>query len=145
MNSDIFIDVDIPLFIESSGNDDSIAHLILTEQNNGGVYAHLNRYGKFIVSDIIGEGKGGDFLFTGIHIVKKEIIKYLPSEGYPICIVRNGYIPALRNGEKISAYLHKGFFFDIGTPQRLSELKNLVNKEQKVANILKKVKELFIF
>jgi NDP-sugar pyrophosphorylase family protein len=56
-------------------------------------------------------------MFTGVHIVEPSLIERLPKSG-PSCIVRQGYIPALRDGEVISAYVLPGYFFEHSTPAR---------------------------
>jgi NDP-sugar pyrophosphorylase family protein len=56
-------------------------------------------------------------MFTGVHIVEPSLIDRLPKNG-PSCIIRQGYIPALRDGEVLSAYVLPGYFFEHSTPAR---------------------------
>jgi NDP-sugar pyrophosphorylase family protein len=56
-------------------------------------------------------------MFTGVHIVEPSLIDRLPRQG-PSCVVRQGYLPALRDGEVLSAYVVPGYFFEHSTPSR---------------------------
>jgi mannose-1-phosphate guanylyltransferase len=124
MNSDIICDADIKSFINSWSVFDSIAHIMIKEGELGGVDIDENT-GK--VKRIYGEGKGGKFTFTGIHLVKNEIKNYLESE-IPLCIVRNGYSKILDESKKnISFFIHDGLFFDIGTPERLNRVREAIS------------------
>ena len=56
-------------------------------------------------------------MFTGVHIVEPSILDRLPKSGQS-CIVRQGYLPALRDGEVLTAYVTPGYFFEHSTPAR---------------------------
>jgi mannose-1-phosphate guanylyltransferase len=62
------------------------------------------------------ETRGGDFL--GIHVLTDELRATLPVEG---CLVTDVYLPALRRGERLGAYVTTAPFTDIGSvPQYLA-------------------------
>lgn len=56
------------------------------------------------------ESSGGDF--TGIHIVSAALRSALPATG---CIVGDVYLPALRRGARLDAYVLDGSFTDVGS------------------------------
>jgi len=123
MNSDVICDADIESLIKSWKISDSIAHIMIKEGEPGGVEVD-EKSGK--VKKIYGEGKGGKFTFTGIHLVKNEIKNYLEGE-IPLCIVRKGYSKILNEDkENISFFIHDGLFFDIGTPERLNRVRETI-------------------
>ena len=54
-------------------------------------------------------------MFCGIHILEPQFLELLEPSGFS-CVVRRGYLEALRQGAAIESYLHEGFFADAGTP-----------------------------
>jgi len=53
-------------------------------------------------------------MFTGVHVLEPEIFSLLPESG---CIVRGTYMPLVRAGGPLGAYVDDGAFCDLGTPQ----------------------------
>jgi NDP-sugar pyrophosphorylase family protein len=150
MNSDIVCDADIESFIKSWSESDSLAHIMIKEGKPGGVEVDKNT-GKVV--RIYGEGKGGNFTFTGIHLVKSEIKDFLDNNNKkktPLCIVKDGYSKILDEGKStISFFIHDGFFSDVGTHSRLSETRRTVseimsNADDKLYNFFISVKK-FIY
>ncbi len=104
------------------------------------VFVNLNGF----IREIRGEGEGGIYTFTGVHIIKREILKYLGGvNSYPLCIVRHGYIPSILAGEKISFSIHSGFFFDAGTPERLHEIHKRVQDDRNFKEFFESVFRTF--
>ncbi len=56
-------------------------------------------------------------MFTGIQIVEPNLLLRLP-KNEASCIVRQGYVPALRSGEVLSGYIIPGYFHEHSTPER---------------------------
>jgi mannose-1-phosphate guanylyltransferase len=56
------------------------------------------------------ETHGGDFL--GIHVVSEALRALLPERG---CLVSDVYLPALRRGERLDAYVTAAPFVDVGS------------------------------
>jgi mannose-1-phosphate guanylyltransferase len=132
MNSDIVCNADIESFIKSWSESDSLAHIMIKEGKPGGVEVDKNT-GKVV--KIYGEGKGGNFTFTGIHLVKSEIKDFLDNKKTPLCIVKDGYSKILDEGKgTISFFIHDGFFSDVGTHSRLSETRKTVSEIMSNAN-----------
>ena len=59
---------------------------------------------------------GEAHMFTGIHIVEPELLDRIPAG--VSCIVRQTYMPLVRAGEPMSAFVHRGYFYDHSTPAR---------------------------
>jgi mannose-1-phosphate guanylyltransferase len=58
-----------------------------------------------------GEARGGEFL--GVHVVSARLRAVLPERG---CLVGDVYLPALRAGARVEAFVTEAEFHDIGTP-----------------------------
>lgn len=56
-------------------------------------------------------------MFTGIQIIEPQLLLRLPVNEQS-CIVRQGYVPALRTGEVLSGYIIPGYFHEHSTPER---------------------------
>ncbi len=63
-----------------------------------------------------GEPKGTATMFTGIHVLEPELVDAIP--GGQSCIVRETYMPLLRSGAPLAAFVHRGYFYDHSTPGR---------------------------
>lgn len=59
-------------------------------------------------------------MFTGVHIIEPSLLARLPRGGSS-CVIRQGYLPALRDGEVISGYLINSYFQEHSTPERYLE------------------------
>ncbi|MBK9072120.1 MAG: NDP-sugar synthase [Myxococcales bacterium] len=66
------------------------------------------------VEDILGAGR---HMFCGVHITRPSVVARLPDG--EACMVRQGYLPWLRGGAHVGAYVHRdGYFAEHSTPQR---------------------------
>ncbi len=65
------------------------------------------------VEDILGEGA---HMFTGVHMTRPSVVARLP-EG-EACMVRQGYLPWLRQGGYVAACEAGGYFAEHSTPER---------------------------
>ena len=72
------------------------------------------------VRRLLGEGLPGTAahrtMFTGVHVVGPELLGRLP-EG-PSCVIRQGYLPALRDGARVGALLYGGYFQEHSNAER---------------------------
>ena len=71
------------------------------------------------VTGIIGQGKAGTYstMFTGVHVISPRLVGRLPATGESDSI-RQAYIPALLDGERIEAIRHPGYWHEHSTPER---------------------------
>lgn len=69
------------------------------------------------VHDILGTG---EHMFCGVHVTRPSVVARLP-EG-DACMVRQGYLPWLRDGGVVRAFEHEGgYFAEHSTPERYLE------------------------
>ena len=112
INSDILTDIDLHKAIEFHQN------------HKGPVTLVLHDYPEFNQIAVEGQGRitefrktdGQGLAFTGIHILGREILDYLPTSGsYPIIPI---YQQMVERGRPVWAYISRGHYWrDIGTPQ----------------------------
>jgi mannose-1-phosphate guanylyltransferase len=73
------------------------------------------------VSNVLGEGA---HMFCGVHITRPSVVARLPDG--EACMIRQGYLPWLKAGARVGAWLHKptattGYFAEHSTPERYRE------------------------
>ena len=76
------------------------------------------------VNLIGGRGEGEKFTFAGIHLLTGNIFKYLPRG--KSSIIKDFYIRALKQGEKIRAVIWNGLWLDAGTKAKYMGVKSLI-------------------
>jgi NDP-sugar pyrophosphorylase family protein len=65
-----------------------------------------------------GSGTGEALMFSGVHLVSRRILDYLPDKEFS-GIVDEVYQPLLESGsEQLAGVIDDGLWFDVGTPQR---------------------------
>jgi NDP-sugar pyrophosphorylase family protein len=76
------------------------------------------------VRRILGHGQGGadeptflPAMFTGVHVLEPEFLGHIPT-GKPACIIRTAYYHLVSEGGPVHAYWHKGYWNDLGSPER---------------------------
>jgi NDP-sugar pyrophosphorylase family protein len=67
------------------------------------------------VCDIFGRGK---YMFSGVHVTRPSVVQRLPDG--EACMVRQGYLPWIREGRTVAAFVDDGgtFFAEHSTPAR---------------------------
>jgi mannose-1-phosphate guanylyltransferase len=66
----------------------------------------------------------GSHLYAGIAVFEPVLFDYLKSE--PSSIVYTGYTGLIAAGKKVCAYIHKGNWFDCGTPETYAAVNRAV-------------------
>ena len=76
----------------------------------------LDRAGKVVRLAWSKSEKNADSLgmFTGVHILEPSFARGLPAAG---CIVRETYMPLVKDGAPIYGFFNNSWFFDLGTPR----------------------------
>lgn len=118
MNSDIIMDIDLKKVIQFHIQKKALATMVLRKLKPHESY------------DAIGLGKDGRILqfksqnikppllktlFTGVHIFEPEIFEYFPKNRKNFCINEDVYTQLIKKGLSIYGFLHKGFWYDIGS------------------------------
>ncbi len=124
VNGKILIDVDLEVVLALHRITGANATMVLVETPDADKWGAVEVDGDGRIHRLLGESGPHPTpsrllkcMFTGVHIVEPGLIERLPENG-PSCIIRQGYLPALREGEMLSAYVIPGYFFEHSTPAR---------------------------
>ncbi len=118
VNADIW--TDFP-YEHLPANLNSLAHLIVVPNpsfNNAGDFALCN--------DVIRNSENPRYTFSGIGVYHPRLFKQCTDGKFPLA-------PVLRSAAdegQISGEIYKGQWFDVGTPQRLTELERLITSRR---------------
>lgn len=122
MNGDIIVDFDLKGLVRLHQSKMPLTSLVLgtgpQTKEFGGVFVNGSGDVVSILESPPSAARSTRTFFTGIHLIDPAIFRRL-SPRKKLCIIRDGYIPALAQGEKIAGYVHKGYWNDLGTLDRL--------------------------
>jgi len=65
------------------------------------------------VRDILGAGR---HMFCGVHVTRPSVVRRLPDG--EACMIRQGYLPWIREGGEVRAFVARGYFAEHSTPAR---------------------------
>jgi len=118
VNADIW--TDFP-FSELPDEPDGLAHLVLVDNP-----AH-HPEGDFVLSaDRVTQGSGACLTFSGIGVYRPELFTGCSAGAFPLApLLRQ----AMEEG-RVSGSHYRGGWFDIGTPERLQEVNDVVINRQ---------------
>lgn len=124
VNGKILIDVDLEAVLAMHRITGASATLVLHETADADTWGPIEVDADGRIHRMLGESAPTSppkgllkCMFTGVHIVEPSVLERLPKSGQS-CIVRQGYLPALREGEVLTAYVTPGYFFEHSTPAR---------------------------
>lgn len=115
-NSDIISDIDILRLIQVHQEQRPLATMVLLESPKEGktpIYYENDQ----VVAIGGSHPSAQQSSFTGVHILSDAFMALIPEQS-PWSII-DTYQQALRDGAKILAYRHDGYWADLGTPQDL--------------------------
>jgi len=121
-NADVLADVDLQALLQSHAQQtDEPREATLVVQRRGRGEGNVGtdekeRIVRIRQERVADEAFGGDFL--GIHVLGAALRARLPLRG---CLVGDVYIPILRKGAALRAFVHSGSFFDVGSLDRYLE------------------------
>lgn len=122
VNGKILIDVDLAALLERHARDGAAATMVLRDAADADKWGaiHVDDAGR--VTGILDQGAPASFacMFTGVHVISPRLLDRLPEHGASDSI-RQAYIPALLDGERISAVRYGGYFHEHSTPARYLE------------------------
>ena len=79
---------------------------------------------SFLSKDYFGEKPETELMYTGVQVLSREVFDFMPSEpGTIFSITRDTYPKLLAAKGRVQAQVYGGYFNDVGTPQRLAEVK----------------------
>jgi len=124
MNAKVVADIDLAAVVRAHLASGADATLVLRDDPRAREWGPIAADGTGRVVSILGQGVTGGIatgpvverMFTGIQIVGPAILDRLR----PVFCdtVRDGYIPALREGADIRAFVLDGYFAEHSTPER---------------------------
>jgi NDP-sugar pyrophosphorylase family protein len=129
LNGKLVVDVDLHALLEIHRRTGAVATMVVREVDDAERWGAidlgegLDEGGRVV--GIIGERTDPraavrkSTMFTGVHVVSPSLIERLPAGNS--CVIRQGYLPALRDGDRISAMLYDGYFQEHSTPARYLE------------------------
>jgi len=119
VNGDIFSNVDLAKVLEFHKKSGGAATIVLTR-----VEGDLSKYGvaeideRFRITKFVEKPKieGEGLVNAGIYVFEREALEMLPRDDRPLKISIH-LIPRLISRFDVYAYVHMGYWFDIGTPE----------------------------
>jgi NDP-sugar pyrophosphorylase family protein len=115
INADSLIHADFNALVERHFSSQAAATMVLKKRSKNDPYEGLDINDDGTLKKI---GEDGDYFYTGLQILTKELLDALPPSGTVSCLIQDGYRRLLENGKKIAVYLYDGYFNDLGTPDR---------------------------
>lgn len=114
LNADALLDADIKEVINRHRKSGAVATMALKELSEKDGYEPVE-----IDEDGFVRGFGrGKYFYTGLQILGYEMLDVLPAAGVPSRLIQDGYKRLIKKGAKISSFFHRGYFNDLGTPER---------------------------
>ncbi len=122
LNADVLIDADLDKLFDLHQQHQALATLLVSKSKRDDVKRRviLNNEEKI---ESIQESEQG-YIFTGLQILEPEIFSYLPQNEVS-SIVDAAYIPALDQGKSLAGLVHQGYFHDVGSFERLEEVRQI--------------------
>jgi len=118
MNGDVLFFPDLGAAIAAHRDRDALATLVVREHPRAAELGaiHLSREdgADRDVTRILGPNAPSTdaMMFTGVHVLSPRAVAMLPAEG---CIIRQGYVPWLKDGARIAGHVETVPFRDCGT------------------------------
>lgn len=132
VNGDILVDTNLDKVVEFHHRKKATATMVLREDPRAAAYGTIEIDAKGMVRQFLGRlpqnstEKLTPLMFTGIHILEHKALSYIPAHRfYPIT---EAYLAMLTKGERICGYMMKGYWSDLGTPERYREADTALTK-----------------
>ena len=118
MNGKLIFDLDIPGLLAAFVNDENtLGTMVVQRAPNALKWGAVDvrpEGDSLRVHNILGEGR---HMFCGVHLTRPSVFKKIP-EG-EACTVRQGYLPWIQEGGRVTAFEHEGgYFAEHSTPKR---------------------------
>jgi NDP-sugar pyrophosphorylase family protein len=120
-NGDVFTSVDLPAVLALHRERKARATIVLTPVDNPTAYGlvetdaggNVRRFLEKPTADQI----SCDTINAGIYVLEPETLDRIPRD--QVYSIERGYFPSLvENGETFVAYVYRGYWIDIGTPEK---------------------------
>lgn len=119
VNGKIVSNIDIAATLRHHDATNAVATMVVREVPDAEKWGaiHVDDGGR--VTRIVGQGAPSAHacMFTGVHVISPRLVARLPATGESDSI-RQGYIPALLDGERIEGIRYDGYWHEHSTPER---------------------------
>lgn len=121
VNGDVITDVDIKDLVRHHLKNGFSVTLVLKQLEDCEAYTPIE------VEDerVAGFGKG-DMMYTGVQVIHPAVLDLLDEDVFSD-VVKDVWLPLLSSGGKIGAYIHDGFWTEIGNVNKLEEVREMFN------------------
>ena len=122
INGDVWCDMDLTSLLDVSL--EGLAHLVLVENPEHNVKGDFSMQPNGLLTALNTDGLAG-YTYSGMALISPKLFQQYNVHHGPLA-------PLLRQAmadEKVTAQLHRGLWFDVGTPQRLHELDSLLRHQ----------------
>jgi mannose-1-phosphate guanylyltransferase len=112
-NGDILADVNLRSLVLAHGIDDAEATLVVRPLEAGKGNVGLDAGGRIVRLRKVTAGaevRGGEFV--PVHVLGESLRSRLPLSG---CLIEDVYLPALRSGAHLRAFLYESPWYDVGS------------------------------
>jgi NDP-sugar pyrophosphorylase family protein len=120
-NGDVFTSVDLPSIIQLHRDRQAKATIVLTPVDNPTAYGLVETDPDGNVIDFLEKPSADeircDTINAGIYVLEPETLDRIPRD--TSFSIERGYFPSLiRNHETFIAHIYRGYWIDIGTPEK---------------------------
>lgn len=120
-NGDVLTDVDLPAVVDRHRSSGARATLVLTPVANPSAYGLVETDPSGRVLRFIEKPKPDqittDTINAGIYVLETSAIELMPA-GVNYSIERGFFPGLLERGDHVGAFVHRGYWIDIGTPEK---------------------------
>lgn len=130
-NADIVCDVDIERLVQQHRAQKASLTMVVVPHTNANAIAPITVTKDGRVRDInrtLDKKSTGDFLYAGIALFERELFDHLKCE--PSSIVYTGFTGLLEKGARVDAFLHRGHWYDCGTPENYERVNAEILKDE---------------
>lgn len=110
LNSDLIHDIDIGQLVKNNLADNSLAHLVLVDNNPSDNVGDFSLQGNQVI-------QGSASTFCGVSIMNPQIFSGENREAFPLL---DTYRQAISNNQ-LTGEMHRGLWFDLGTPDSIQQ------------------------
>jgi NDP-sugar pyrophosphorylase family protein len=124
-NGDVLTDVDLPAVVERHRSSGAAATIVLTPVTNPSAYGLVETTPEGRVLRFIEKPEPAqittDEINAGIYVLRTSTLGLMPV-GVKYSIERSFFPALLARGETVSAFVHRGYWIDIGTPEKYRQV-----------------------
>ncbi len=125
MNGDVLADLDLDAILQTHEETQAAATIALHPVENPSAYGLVEADAAGRIERFIEKPKPEEIttnrINAGVYVLQTQTLSLMP-KGEPYSIER-GYFPSLiASGERVQAYVHTGYWIDIGTHQKYLEV-----------------------